>query len=234
MTVTQVSALLSDAEIEALRAVDTATMTNAIEQFHVRPSTVGYTSVELRCLIPELPPMVGYAVTATADSTTPAIPGRRSYDRKLFEAVRDAPKPCVVVVQTVGVDRLRTNQFGDIMSTAFQRLGAVGAVTDAGIRDLAGIRQRAPGFQMFALGAVASAGVPVVVEVGITVSICGMTISPGDLLHGDENGLITIPEEIARDVAAEGQRILEKERRKVEFLKSDEFSLERLAEMSGW
>jgi regulator of RNase E activity RraA len=229
-----VESSLTPDEIAALQQIDTATMTNAIEHFDVRPPTVGYTSVELRCLLPDLPPMVGYAVTATGDSSTPAIPGRRSLDRALFEAVRDAPKPCVVVVQNIGIDRLRCNQFGDIMATTFQRLGAVGTVTDAGIRDLAGIRQRAPGFQMFAVGAVASAGVPVVVDVGVSVSICGLMISPGDLLHGDENGLISIPHEIAHVVAAEGRSVLQKEAAKIDFINSDEFSLDRLAEMSGW
>jgi regulator of RNase E activity RraA len=87
---------------------------------------------------------------------------------------------------------------------------------------------------MFAMGAVASAGVPVVVDVGVTVSICGMTISPGDLLHGDENGLISIPHEIAQKVADEGRAVLQKEESKVDFLRSEKFSLERLAEMSGW
>jgi len=118
--------------------------------------------------------------------------------------------------------------------TTFSRLGAVGAVTDGGIRDLVGMRRRAPGFQMFAAGAVPSAGVSIVVEVGLTVSICGLTIRPGELLHGDANGLITVPESIADQVAAEGRRVLEKEQKKVEFIMSDDFSLERLAEMSGW
>ena len=225
---------LTAGQIEELKQIDTATMTNAIEHFNVRPPTAGFASLELQCLMPELPPMVGYAVTAVGDSSTPAIPGRKSQDRALYEAIRDSPKPAIVVFQNIGTDRIRSNQFGDIMVTTFNRLGAVGAVTDGGIRDLAGMRRRAPGFQMFAAGAVPSAGVSIVVEVGLTVSICGLTIRPGELLHGDANGLITIPDEIADQVAAEGHHVLEKEQRKVDFILSDEFSLERLGEMSGW
>jgi regulator of RNase E activity RraA len=140
----------------------------------------------------------------------------------------------VVVFQSVGVDRLRTNQFGDIMVTTFSRLGAVGAVTDGGIRDLAGMRLRAPEFQMFAAGAVPAGGVSMIVDVGVPVEIFGLTIRPGELLHGDANGLISVPLEIADRVAAEGRKVLEKERDKIEFLMSDDFSVERLAERSGW
>ena len=226
--------VLTPEQIEELRQVDTATMTNAIEHLNVRPPTAGFASLELQCLMPELPPMVGYAVTAIGDSSTPAIAGRKSQDRALYEAIRDSPKPAIVIFQNIGTDRLRSNQFGDIMVTTFSRLGAVGAVTDGGIRDLAGMKRRAPGFQMFAAGAVPSAGVSIVVEVGLTVSICGLVIRPGDLLHGDANGLISVPDEIATEVAAEGRRVLEKEEKKVQFIQSDEFSLERLAEMSGW
>jgi 4-hydroxy-4-methyl-2-oxoglutarate aldolase len=226
--------VLTPDQLEALRKIDTATMTNAIDHLNVRPPTAGFASLELQCLMPELPPMVGYAVTATGDSSSPAIPGRKSQDRALYEAIRDSPKPAIVVFQNIGTDRIRSNQFGDIMVTTFNRMGAVGAVTDGGIRDLAGMRRRAPGFQMFAAGAVPSAGVSIVVEVGITVSICGLTIRPGELLHGDANGLITVPDDIADEVAAEGERVLEKEQKKVEFIMSDEFSLERLAEISGW
>ena len=120
------------------------------------------------------------------------------------------------------------------MVTTFQRMGAVGAVTDGGIRDLSGMRRRAPGFQMFAAGAVPSAGVSIVVEVGLTVSICGLTIRPGELLHGDENGLISIPHEVADKVAAEGQEVLRREQEKVDFIMSDEFSLSSLIRRQGW
>lgn len=228
------STVLSAEQLEALRQIDTATMTNAIDHTGARPASAGFASLELQCLMPDLPPMVGYAVTATADSSTPVIPGRRSRDRELHEAIRDSPKPAVVVFQNVGADRLRSNHFGDIMVTTFNRLGAVGAVSDAGIRDLAGMRRRAPDFQMFAAGAVPAGGVSFVVDVGVTVSICGLTIHPGDLLHGDANGLITVPLEVVDDVVRESERVLAKEQRRVDFILSEEFSLERLAEMSGW
>jgi regulator of RNase E activity RraA len=204
-----------------------------MEHFDVRPPTAGFASLEVRCLFPELPPMVGYAVTCIGDSTSPKM-DRKSEDRALYEAIRDSTKPAIVVFQNIGIDRLRSNQFGDIMVTTFQRLGAVGAVTDGGIRDLEGMRRRAPGFQMFAAGAVASGGVSITVQVGLTVAIGGMLIRPGDLLHGDANGLISIPHEIADQVAAQGEEVLRKEQAKIDFILSDEFSVESLAKRQGW
>ena len=66
--------MLSPKQIEALGRIDSPTVSNAIEAFGVRDPTDGYASLELRCLFPDLGPMVGYAVTCTADSTTPGGP----------------------------------------------------------------------------------------------------------------------------------------------------------------
>lgn len=221
-------------ELDALRQIDTATISNAMDSFNLGDPTdpygYGFSSLELRCLMPELPPMVGYAVTCTGDSTSPRDPERESQRRALYEAIRDSPKPTVVVFQNVGPDRLLSNQFGDIMVTTFQRLGAVGAVTDGGIRDLDGIRLRAPGFQVFAPGAVASGGIFTIVDVGISVSVCGMTVAPGDLLHGDSNGVVSIPPAVAAKVAAVGRQILEYEQKQVEFIKSPGFTIDGLLE----
>jgi regulator of RNase E activity RraA len=228
---------LSTAAIDELRNVDTATVSNAMDLFDIGDPSAAYgyefSSLELRCLTPDLPPMVGYAVTCTGDSTSPRHPERPDQRRALYEAIRDAGHPVVVVIQNVGPDRLMSNQFGDIMATAFQRLGAVGAITDGGIRDLDGIRRRAPGFQVFAPGAVASGGVFSIVDVGISVSICGMRIVPGDLLHGDTNGVVSIPQEIAHRIAKTGREILAYEEQKINFIKSTEFSLDGLERLAG-
>jgi regulator of RNase E activity RraA len=229
--------------LRRLGEIDTATITNALDRLEGDVDDTGYqfSSMELRCHLPELTPVVGYAVTCTGDSTSPrghATSPRNATSvnrmRALYEAVRDSPKPVIVVCQNVGVDRYRSNHFGDLMATTFQRLGAVAAVTDGGIRDLAGIRERAPGFQMYSPGFVASGGVSSIVDIGVTVSVCGMVIAPGDLLHGDANGLVVIPTELAAGVPEKAEAIFEKERARVEFVRSDEFSVEELARRAGW
>ena len=228
---------LSASEIEALRRVDTATVSNALDLFEIGDPSAAYgyafSSLELRCLTPDLPPMVGYAVTCTGDSTSPRNATRPTQRRALYEAIRDSAQPVVVVVQNVGPERLMSNQFGDVMATTFQRLGAVGAITDGGIRDLDGIRERARGFHVFAPGAVASGGIFSIIEVGITVSVCGMTVAPGDLLHGDSNGVVAIPSDVAGRVAKTSREILEYEQRQIEFITGSEFSLDGLDQLPG-
>ena len=61
---------LTMAQFEALRAIDSPTVANAIERFEIRPRTEGYAGYDLRCQFPSLGTMMGYAVTCTADSTT--------------------------------------------------------------------------------------------------------------------------------------------------------------------
>ncbi|HBY94841.1 MAG TPA: hypothetical protein DEP84_12940 [Chloroflexi bacterium] len=232
MNAPQPSSLGSE-QLEALRQIDAPTIANAIEAFDLRDATDGYASLELRCLFPDLSPVVGYAVTCTADTTSPGK-NRLSAIQALYEAVHMAPKPAIVVIKDIGPNRLRSCHAGDVMATLFQKLGGVGLVTDGGVRDLDGIRQRAPGFQMFAPGVVVSHGVPTIVEVGVTVSICGLTVRPGDLLHGDSNGLVNIPHAIADQVAGEAEKVWQREREFVEFVKSPAFTLQALAERYGW
>jgi 4-hydroxy-4-methyl-2-oxoglutarate aldolase len=218
---------LSPDELKALAAIDSPTVSNAIESFKVRNATDGYASMELKCQYPDRSPMVGYAVTCTADSTTPT-PGRvnRRYD--LLEAIQVAPKPAIVVIKNVGPSRLRSCHAGDVLSSMFQQLGAVGLVTDGGVRDLSGIRRRAPGFQVFSAGVVVSHGIPIFVEVGVTVEVCGLTVQPGDLLHGDENGLLVIPMEIASKVAEAADEVVKREEGTLSYVRGPEFTIEGL------
>jgi len=224
--------LLSPETLDALRAFDTATISNAIEAFKVRDPTDGYASMELRCQFPDLTPIVGYAVTATVNTTSPG-PVRVDRLHDLLDTLRAAPKPAIVVIQHIGPDRLRSCVAGDLISATYQKLGAVGFVTDGGIRDLSGIRRRVPGFQVFAPGLVPSHGTAATIEVGVTVSICGLTIQPGDLLHGDENGLITVPLDIAESVAEQAQKVFNKEQELFDLLNSSSCTYEALKRRLG-
>ncbi len=223
---------LSEDQLEELRKIDSATIANAITKFDARDSTEGYASLELRCMLPEYPPTVGYAITCTEDTASPRRGTHVGYDA-LYRAIDASPKPVVVVFKNVGPDPLRGLHLGDMMATLFQRLGAVATVTDAGVRDLAGIRERVPDFQVFAKGAVVAAGSPCLFEIGVAVSICGLTICPGDLLHGDEDGLQTIPLSIADKVAEQARKVQEFESEKAQFMKSDDFTLEAYLEKYG-
>ncbi len=201
-------ALLTPAQIDELRRIDSPTIANAIETFEIRPRVSGYVGYDIRCIFPDLPPTVGYAVTCTVDSTTE---GREGIGfNALYELLRDAPKPAVVVMQDVGTDRLHSCHAGEVMSTRMKSLGAVGILTDGGLRDANEVRALG-GFQYFCAGLVVSHGNPICLSVGDEVTISGMKVRPGDLLHGDLNGVVHIPAECAADVAEAAYRIWERE-----------------------
>ena len=220
---------LTAQQIEALRKIDSATLCNAIETFDVRDATAGFASLELRCMFPELPPVTGYAVTCTVDSTTPRPGGPSGLDG-LVRALAAAPKPAVVVMKAEGQEHLRNCHLGDVLCTIFSRMGAVAAVSDAGVRDLVGIAERAPGFQVFGAGCVVSHGAYTIVDVGCTVAVCGLTVSPGDLLHGDANGLASIPHAIADRLPEAAREVLAAEARIVDYVQGPEFDPMTLAE----
>ncbi|MHB1007080.1 MAG: RraA family protein [Chloroflexota bacterium] len=221
-------AKLSPELLKFLREVDSPTIANAIETFNVRPRVNGYVGYDIKCAFPEMGSMVGYAVTCTADSTTEERPRAREGWVKLWEALAAAPKPAVIIFKDIGSNRLHSCHMGEVMGTIAKRLGAVGAVSDGGLRDVHEIK--ALGLQYFCPGYVVSHGNPLIVDVGMEVEISGMTIKPGDLLHGDVNGLLKIPEEIVAQLPAAVEKIRVNERGSMDFFNSPDFTIEKLRE----
>src|SRR5579859_4228998 len=199
---------LTHEQLSVLRRIDSPTISNAIETFKARPRVAGYVGYDIRCIFPDLPPTVGYAVTCTVDSTTE---GRQGIGfNALYELLKDAPKPAIVVMQDVGPDRLHSCHAGEVMSTTMKHLGAIGILTDGGLRDVREVRTLG-GFQYFCAGLVVSHGNPICVSVGDEVTISGMRVRSGDLLHGDANGILHIPDECAEHVAEASYQIWARE-----------------------
>jgi regulator of RNase E activity RraA len=216
-----------DTELIAyLKTVDTATLANAIELLNLRPRSEGYASLDLKCLFPEFGPMCGYAVTAHAETVTLGTPKTEEAFVELFEAVERSPKPAIVVMQEIGGDRDRATHAGEVMATIFTRLGAIGLVSDCGVRDLTAVRKI--GFHYFARGAVASHAHYRIVRTGVPVEITGVTIRPGDMLHADENGLITVPESGRDRLPALVETVLSKERTLLDQVRGPGFTAAQL------
>jgi 4-hydroxy-4-methyl-2-oxoglutarate aldolase len=135
-----------------------------------------------------------------------------------------------VVIQDDGNDKVHSCHVGEMMATTMKRCGAVGLVTDGGVRDIIEVRAL-ESFHYYGAGLVVAHGNPLIYDVGAPVTISGVTIHPGDLLHGDENGITVIPEEIAAEVAAQAMRVRERERRSLEEILGPDFlkQFERLS-----
>ena len=125
-------------------------------------------------------------------------------------------------MQDVGADRLHSCHAGEVMSTLMKRLGAVGILTDGGLRDAKEVGTLG-GFQYFCAGLVVSHGNPICVSVGDEVTISGMRVRMGDLLHGDVNGVVSIPEECADQVAEAAYRVWAEEGETLRRINSPEF-----------
>lgn len=225
-------ATLTDAQLEELKTFDSPTIANAIEQFKVRDQTLGYVGANVRALFPDKrEPMVGYAVTAKGDSTTYARRRDPALQFGLWEALDASPKPSVVVIQDAGNNPSKSCHCGDVMGTMIRTLGGIGLVTDGGVRDLPEVE--ALGLHYFARGPVVAHGTAVIFDAGEPVIIDGVPIQTGDLLHGDVNGLVTIPAEIAGEVADAAREVIAEESQRKEFAASPEFTLSGYRKLLG-
>ena len=217
---------LTPGQLAVLAAIDSPTVANAIERFRVRRRIDGYADRDLRCAFPQLGTMVGYAVTCTADSTTEGRSDGAGLIG-LWAALEAAPKPAVLVIKDVGPDPRKGCHMGEIMATIAKTLGAVGCVSDGGLRDVREV-EALGGFQYFCPGFVVSHGQPVILDVDVPVTVHGLSIEPGTLLHGDVNGLLAVPEAIAGEVAAACDAVRAEERALLDLITAPGFTVEKL------
>ena len=213
-------------ELAALRAITTPTVCNAIEPFEVRLRNEGFMDSTIECRFPELGAMVGYAVTIKILASVP--PDQEIPAPEVWAEMDRVPKPWVVVVDDVDYPRPVGSYWGEVNASVYKTLGAVGTVTNGGVRDLPEVR--ATGFHFFSTCILVSHAYVHVVEVGAPVTIGGLTVHPGDLLHGDEHGVTNVPLEIARELPKAAQELEARERKLIDYARSNEFSRDRLAE----
>ena len=183
------------AVIEKLRTFDTATVCNVIELFEVRPHHKGYLGGPIKSFFPELPPMVGYAYTCTYSG---AEPGPNITLGENIDNFTATPEPRVMVFQSLESPPASAI-FGDIAVSFYKKFGCVGLVTDGAGRDFEQIRKLE--FPCFVAETICSHGYARVTEVNVPVTLTGQEILPGELLHGDANGVAIVPIEIASAVA---------------------------------
>ncbi|MDB5385584.1 MAG: Dimethylmenaquinone methyltransferase [Planctomycetaceae bacterium] len=203
---------------EDLHKFDTPTICNAIELFDVRPRNVGFMNDSIKACFPKMPPMVGYAVTSTFRSMAPPRGGDVYASMSdQVSAFPGLPGPAVVVYQDLDVPIISAT-FGEVMCSTYKAFGAKGIITSGGGRDLDQVE--ALGFQAFTTGSICSHGYCHTLAVNVPVVVGGITVYPGDLLHGDLNGVSTIPQEIASEVAGVCRELMTAEQIILDYLKS--------------
>lgn len=216
---------LSDTELQALKAWPTPAIANAIETFDVRPRNEGF-MLGIRCMFPDLEPMVGYASTATMLADSPATKRDRGSTLAHWDNISVTPGPRVAVIHDLDQPRCIGSLWGEVNANIHKALGCLGVITDGGVRDLDEVQEA--GFHFFAADVIPSHAYVHIVEVGIPVKIGGLVVNNGDLLHADKHGVISIPHDIARDVPGACQQVEDGERRMIDYCKSPDFNVENL------
>ena len=114
-----------------------------------------------------------------------------------LEAFRSLPGPPVVVFQDLDEPSAAAT-FGEVMCSTYKAFGASGLITSGTGRDLDQVK--AIDFPVFTAGTCCSHGYCHILSVHVPVVVGGIAIYPGDLIHGDCNGVTTIPLEIANEI----------------------------------
>jgi len=190
---------ISHQVLEKLRRFDTPTVCNLIELFEVRPRDGGFMDARIRASFPEMPPVVGFAATATFRASAPPRQGD-AYASVAGQVERFAELsgPPLIVFQDLD-DPPVAATFGEVMCTTYQTFGAVGLITSGAGRDLDQVR--AIGFPVFTNGSICAHGYCHVLHVHAPVHVGGMAVYPDDLIHADLNGVTTMPHDIAAELA---------------------------------
>jgi 4-hydroxy-4-methyl-2-oxoglutarate aldolase len=207
-----------EADLKLLRQFDTPTICNVVELFDIRPRTAGYMDKRIAACYPKLPPMVGYASTATFRAVAASASGNvYSGIAEQVASFADLHGPAVVVFQDLD-NPVAAATFGEVMCTTYKAFGAAGLITSGAARDLDQVE--ALDFPCFADGVICAHGYCHIPQINVPIHVGNVTVHPGDLIHGDRNGVTTIPNHLASATAQACPELAAAEAIVLDYLKS--------------
>jgi len=228
-----VTRVVKPVQLEQFRQLSTCLVASAIETFHVRLPNTGFTDSRIQCIFGEQPSMIGYAATARMRSSNPRMEASKSYDyydrSDWWNHILSIPAPRVVVIEDVDDPPGLGAFVGEVHANILLALGCIGLVTNGAVRDVPDIRPTE--FQMFAGNVSVSHAYAHIFDFGEKVTVGGLQIQPGDLVHGDFHGVQTIPFEIADKVASAAREIRQRRHQLVGLRRSADFSVGKLRQV---
>jgi 4-hydroxy-4-methyl-2-oxoglutarate aldolase len=214
--------------LDALKKFDSCTIANAIERFKVRPRNEGYVVGEATCRFPNLPPVVGRAVTGRIQTYMPPMTGRCYYDHvEWWQYLMTIPPPRFVVLRDIDSRPGFGALLGEMHTHICRALDCVAFLTNGAVRDLDTVERL--GFQLFSGSVSVSHAYAHVVDFGQPVEIGGLIVNPGDILHGDRHGVLSVPHGVVGELPWMAGQIKAEEAELVEFTARGSFSVEDLA-----
>jgi len=186
---------LSHSDLLQLKRWNTPTIYNGWEQITHRDFCAdGFNVEETRDFMPQMGPMVGYAVTLVIEpsnlSHRAANPNAGEEYRKYIASL---PGPKIVVVQDLDKPAVLGSHWGEVNATMHRALGCVGTITDGAIRDLDEMTNA--GFKALARRLCVGHAFSCPVRWNCEVEVFGRQIFPGQLIHADKHGFLAIPPE---------------------------------------
>jgi regulator of RNase E activity RraA len=213
--------------LASLARYDTPTLCNAMERVDPGRQGTGFTRRPLHCVHPALPPIVGFARTARIRAAEPSgrDPAReREVELAYYRHMAEPPGPRIAVVEDLDPEPVGA-WWGEVNTNLHRGLGCLGVLTNGIARDLP---QMARHFQVLAGGVAPSHAHVHVVEVGCPVTVAGLRVAPGDLLHADCHGALSIPLEAAAALPEAAERVIAEERVLIEASKREDFGIDVL------
>lgn len=218
---------ISSETLQALQSLDTCTVANAIETFRVRLHNEGYADSSIRCMTNCESPVAGHAVTVRIRCSSPPMTGGDYVDRTdWWDHILTVPGPRIVVIEDVDRTPGAGSFLGEVHACILQALGCVAAVTNGSVRDLPAIT--ASGFKLFANHVSVSHAYVHIVEFGTPVKVGGLEVRPGDLLHADCHGVLSVPHDIAAAIPQAAAALVKHERRVLELCRAGNVTVEKL------
>ena len=225
---------LTETLIADLESIDTPTVCNALELVVPERRGYGFTTQPLVCTRPELGSMVAVARTAQIRSAHPShLRGEaaRAMNDGYYAYIDEGPKPAVVVIQDMDDAQRGYGSFwGEVNSNIHKGLGCLGVITDGSVRDIPDI---AEGFRMMADRIGPSHAYVHTVNYGQPVTVAGMRVVSGDLIHADQHGAVVIPWDAADQILDAAKGIAAREAVIIEAAQQPGFSIDALRQAWG-
>ncbi|MBL8590087.1 MAG: RraA family protein [Methylobacteriaceae bacterium] len=223
---------LDPAILAALKAVDTPTVCNAIEEIEGRRRASGFTTTPVVCAEPAAAAMVGFAKTAKVRADRPADEAPadlRARRLGYYRYVAEGDWPRLVVIEDESARKGIGAFWGEVNVAIHKGLGLQGVMTDGSIRDLGVIDS---GFQLLAGCVSPSHAFVHVTTFATTVDVLGLTVRPDDLVHADRHGAVVIEPGMERELPRAIDLVIRKEAPILRAARAPHFNVDAL--LAAW
>ncbi len=220
--------------INELKKIDTPTISNVVATYPKSDNCLKlydawygnwYTDTSIKCIYTELGPIVGYVATVVFCEESEKFTGVHRW--ALPEHIDSTKKPVILVAEQKFPNELanRVGLFGEMMTTQYKALGVAGVITNGPMRDIDAIEPL--GVQYLSTGTTPAHGDMMIKAVGVPVTVGGMTVMPGDMIHMDLHGAVKFPSAYLEEVLIRAKKLLEDETERAEMFNDPKFSLEK-------